>query len=296
MSTPAPQDNASFNASGQIGARIGIAGSAGGVNDNAGVFRTDVGGIVIQIIREGDPAPDGVGNFETFQPVTMNDSGQVAINTSLTNAGNTVVGIFLGDGVGPLAQIARAGDPIPDGTADFLEFDDPAVNNAGQVLFGAALGTIDTTDGLYLYDGTGPLTQIARIGDPTPDGAATFTNFNSRPSLNDSLGLVNVIREGDAFLDSTILRLNFGEQIREDEYSGFNDLGEVAFAYTLVNGDSGIAIWTVPEPATGVLLLPGLMLFTRRARHRHRMQHPTNRRTFCQMAQAKGVGPWELDR
>ena len=264
---------------------LGIAGAADRSRraffcPNAGVFRTDVGGIVIQIIREGDPAPDGVGNFETFQPVTM----------------NTVVGIFLGDGVGPLAQIARAGDPIPDGTADFLEFDDPAVNNAGQVLFGAALGTIDTTDGLYLYDGTGPLTQIARIGDPTPDGAATFTNFNSRPSLNDSLGLVNVIREGDAFLDSTILRLNFGEQIREDEYSGFNDLGEVAFAYTLVNGDSGIAIWTVPEPATGVLLLPGLMLFTRRARHRHRMQHPTNRRTFCQMAQAKGVGPWELDR
>ena len=236
------------------------------------------------VAKTGDPAPDGNGVFFAFEAPAVHNSGLAASEGFLTpNTPNTGRGIFLGNGVDPLLQLARRLDPTPDGNRRFpgtrpdgngtffglgFNFSEIAVNDRGQIAFYARL--INTDNG-------------------AADDAGIFF-------FDDSLGLVNVIREGDAFLDSTILRLNFGEQIREDEYSGFNDLGEVAFAYTLVNGDSGIAIWTVPEPATGVLLLPGLMLFTRRARHRHRMQHPTNRRTFCQMAQAKGVGPWELDR
>ena len=168
-------------------------------------------------MRAGDPTPDGVGMFETFQPVTMNDAGQVAINTSLTNAGNTVVGIFLGNGTAPLMQIVRAAEAIPDGSTVFSEFNDPEVNNAGQVVFGAFLGgppgTVYMDTGIYLSDGSDGLAQIARVGDRTPNGAAAFTRFASRPSLNDAgdvvfiAGLTDAATGGDqrsACIEATI--------------------------------------------------------------------------------------------
>ena len=89
----------------------------------------------------------------------------------------------------------------------------------------------------------------ATFAIPTADRSTIMAYFFH----DDTLGLLTVIREGDSFLDSTI-RLNFGEMIREAEKSGLNDRGEVAFAYTLVNGEQGVAIWTVPEPSAAWLL------------------------------------------
>ena len=84
---------------------------------------------------------------------------------------------------------------------------------------------------------------------------------------DDLLGLLQVARKGDAFLGSTITSLDFKPSITEDgdEQSGFNNLGQIAFAFDLADGREGIALWTIPEPATLALLgLGGLFLGARR--------------------------------
>ena len=56
--------------------------------------------------------------------------------------------------------------------------------------------------------------------------------------------------------------------IRRDEGSGLNNLGQVAYAYTLADGRQGVAVWTpIPEPGvvmTGLALL-SLAALRRRA-------------------------------
>jgi hypothetical protein len=50
-----------------------------------------------------------------------------------------------------------------------------------------------------------------------------------------------------------------------DEQSGFNESGipRIAYRFSLADGRSGIAIWTLPEPATWALLILGSPLFFR---------------------------------
>ncbi|MCA9237510.1 MAG: PEP-CTERM sorting domain-containing protein, partial [Planctomycetales bacterium] len=135
-------------------------------------------------------------------------------------------------------QIARTGDAAPAGPGNFTSFvNAPALNEAGQAAFLAGLGGfgVDSTNdfGIYLYD--------------------------------DILGLLTVAREGDPFLGSTITGLKF-KNGRADEYNGFNNLGQIAYWFQLANGNSGIALFTIPEPTTTALLaLGGLTLLLRRS-------------------------------
>ncbi len=71
--------------------------------------------------------------------------------------------------------------------------------------------------------------------------------------------LDKVIEEGDPLSSSTVTDLAF--------HRGLNDLGEIAFKYTLDNGVVGIAIAQIPEPTTIALLFAGgATLLVRRRR------------------------------
>jgi hypothetical protein len=70
-----------------------------------------------------------------------------------------------------------------------------------------------------------------------------------------------ILGVGDALFGSAIRVLNVNLQ----DLEAFNNRGEVAFAYTLANGLSGVAVITVPEPgAAALLLLPAVALLRRR--------------------------------
>ena len=289
----------SLNDAGQVAFFAIFTGTSGGGSDNSGIYRS--GGTtdgLTQIVREGQTAPDGNGRFSLFDisPV-LNDAGQTAFNATLTGTSSDA-GIFLSDDTASgLTQIARAGQVVPGGNGSFSGFFGPALNDAGQAGFYARLtGTSGgSSDDIGIFRGDGTLIdQVARTGDAAPGGGGdsdgVLSAFVSRLALNeegqvafladidlgdggsinderglffhdDQLGLISVIRTGDAFGGSTIK--NF---LVSTDGDLLNASGQVAYAYTLDDGREGVAIWTVPEPAaTGLLGLASLALLLRRA-------------------------------
>ena len=64
-------------------------------------------------------------------------------------------------------------------------------------------------------------------------------------------GLQQVVRTGDVLEGSTITNVYFNGAVNststvspDRSLSGMNDVGQVAFSYTLANGNDGMAIWT----------------------------------------------------
>ena len=149
------------------------------------------------IALEGDSIPGApVGTtFGFFNSVaSLNNQGEVALNTILTGAGVAPTNnqaIFSNAG-GTSSLVVREGDiaPVSEGSVFFsaLSFSDPALNSQGEITFQADL----TGDGVNLVNnraiftgGTGALSLVARTGDAVPgaEGTVLFT-FNSI-SLND---------------------------------------------------------------------------------------------------------------
>jgi hypothetical protein len=219
-------------------------------NTASGVFvSANNGGAVSAVAAEGGTAPDGNGSYDLFSPdVAINDAGQVAFKALLaataggssgTSADN--IGLFIGDGTGSVEQVVRRGQAAPDGNGVFSNPDDPALNDAGQAAFIA------------------PLTNT--LGGATDDNGLFF--------YDPSLGLIQVVREGDAMLGSTVTELAFnnGAGGRGEERSGLNNAGQVAYSFELADGTEGVAIWTVPEPSSlAALGVAGLLLSSRRRR------------------------------
>jgi hypothetical protein len=220
-----------LNDGGQIAFLTGLTSTIGGVTDNRGIFRSD-GVSTTQIVRTGQAAPGGPGQFSRLSSPALNAQGRTAFLAELTGAGGPGIreGIFCGDGA-TLIQIARAGQFVPDGNGSFLEFSagdffvSPlAVNDAGQIAFYA---------------------DIAGTSGGASDNSAIFF-------YDENLGLLQVAREGAPLLGSIITSLSFSSSIGglSNERSGLNNRGRVAYQFGLADGRGGIAIWTIPEPAS----------------------------------------------
>jgi len=255
-----------------------------------GLFRGD-GNSVAEVVREGSVTPSGNGTFGRFDLTApaFNNAGEAAFVASLNDtalAAADNVGLFRGDGV-TMTEIVRKGDTVPGGDGRFLEIaPNVALNDAGQVLFAAALsGASGGTDaGIFIGDG-GELISIARFGGAAPGGEGTFSDFipvtlalnaagqavfmalidlPSGIGATDATGLffydranglLPVARTGDTLADKgeiSALLLNGGTWFMGDEGSGLNDQGQVAYRFTAA-GNIGIAIWSAvsatPPPA-----------------------------------------------
>jgi len=190
---------------------------------------------IIQVAREGDPAPDSNGTFSSFvdiNPEGPNERGQATFFGFLTGTnggGSDNGGIFVADSRG-IIQVARKGDPAPDSNGTFSGFSIPQGPNArGQATFnGFLIGTSDN-EGIFVADSKG-IIQVAREGDPAPDGNGTFSSFVINPEgpnergqatflgdltgtngggsdntgifVADSRGIIQVARKGDPAPDS----------------------------------------------------------------------------------------------
>lgn len=292
---PSPDANGTFsfgfslaniNDSGQGVFMGSLTDTQGGASDDQGIFFFDDGLGLLQVVREGDAAPDANGSFLRFYRPAISEVGQTAFRASLTGTDENV-GIFRANGVdGTTVQIARNGDTAPDNNGRFFDFLDPALNNAGQAVFYASLSETDggssDDSGLFRSDGATDFVQIAREGAVTPDANGFFSEF-SDPAFNeagqaaflanlsgtsgsltddtglffydDALGLSKVIREGDFYLGSVVVGLDFNSTVNSNsvesdgnERSGLNDLGQVAYRFDLADGRSGIAIWSPRDP------------------------------------------------
>lgn len=225
--------------------------TAGGGDTNLGIslYKDET---TQELIRKGDIVPSGNGTFGTFGIFLgvfgsdFNNSDNVAFYSQLnnTNSGNDDnLAIFLTqDGI--LKEVVRRGQPAPDGNGVFsvpgsIDSPAPTLNDSGQVIF------------FTTYNNT--------VGDSPANTAIVFYDAN--------LGLQDVVRQGDSVLGSAVTRVDINQfslfsANQDGTGRSLNDRGEVAFRFSLADGRSGIALWSIPEPATAYLLLLAMLTGT----------------------------------
>ena len=203
------------------------------------------------------------GNFTEIGPGSINDNGDIAFVGFVSAPGRS--GIFLWSAsTQTVGAIAQDGDPAPGGgTLQFLnvqEFDYvPAINNAGQVAFGAnVVNVLNPAEGVFLFSG-GTLSFVARPDSAAPGGGTFFDAFS--PSLNAN-GEVAFV--GDTTLTSGVYFFSGGTTsivaVIGDPAPGggnftfpgvfaigINNQGEVVFDGLLSTGSIGVFLAT-PQP------------------------------------------------
>ncbi|QDS97003.1 DUF7453 family protein [Adhaeretor mobilis] len=286
-----------------------LAGLSGSSNTENGIFRGDGDSPLEQIVRGGQQAPGNNGAFSSFSDIGLNESGQVAFLATLrdTVAGSSDNrGVFLGDGSAVPREIARSGKVIGDGNETLTGFVGLTTNNRSEVAFRAGLANtlLGNVSAIFLGNGSEPLTEIVRAGQLAPDGDGTFSTF-SDPVLNDQgqvaftaslantapnsggsgiflfddeLGLIQVAREREPFIEGEIISFQFSQTEASSglKRSGLNQISQLALLVSNTGGPGGIAVISeiiVPEPTTiSICIAAGLGLLT--TRHR---RYPKNR-------------------
>lgn len=300
---PAPDGNGEFeffprtspllNDVGHVVFRADLANTNGGGSDDEGLFFSD--GDLTTLVRTGDATPGGSGVFTQLGVAQLNNQGAAAFTARFTST-SSGGGIFFWHPTIGLTPIAREQQSAPDGAGVFQRFESFSLNNNDQVAFVAEIpnGTRDGGEGLFVADSQSNHRLIVRDGQPLPDGDGQFYGF-SQPIINDSgqiafhataFGaagrpasdeallfynpnheLVQIARLGDPAFGSTITNLWFTQDDpgTSNIQNGFNDRGEVAYAFSLADGRQGIALWTpVPEPTSCLALLAAAGMATLR--------------------------------
>lgn len=237
---------AALNDNGYVAFPASLAGTPGGINDDEGLFigngklMRGARSSATQIVREGERTPNNDGYFYSFAgfntspALEINNENQVAFRAiAIKDGGGSYDALFRWN-AGALTEIAREGNPAPDGNGNLYELTQyPAFNNHGQLAF---LGTLEETQG----------------GNTDNQGLFFF---------DDALGLLQVARAGDELLGSMIIYLQFSGGYLGGKRSGFNDGGDVAFSFGLADGRYGVAVWSVvPEPGRGMILVVGSLV------------------------------------
>jgi hypothetical protein len=219
----------------------------------AGLYMVANGQLTMPV-PDSAPIPGGTGIFGTISSNSINDHGDIAF---LAQAFPVPNGMFLLSN-GQFTTIARAGDPAPGGGAFDLGFPDPRlgpiVSNDGDVVFGDDLNTGSRS--IFLYS-KGTLTKLVGPGDPSPDGS-TFVSADA-PTINSSgevaFAGVTVANGNGAFLISggAISKVAVtGDTLHGDaltfvDLPQINDLGDIAFAADLLNGDTVVFLARPPK-------------------------------------------------
>lgn len=156
-----------------------------------GIFLAS-GGSLSKVIAEGDMTPVG-GSFSFFGgylALALNDAGAMAFRALLTGGiplanGSVPQGIFVASRGGTVSKVAAVGDPTPVG-GTFASFTPPALNNAGEVTFGATLADGAVLQGVFLVS-QGQIIPVVAEGDLTPAGGrfALAVGVSPPPGLND---------------------------------------------------------------------------------------------------------------
>lgn len=262
---------------------------------------------------QGSPRGDGILFGPQNYCFAFNDLGQIAYYTF--DAADPEDGLSYRHAVvrtdgDLLYELARKGDPVPGGNGVFYDFGSyasyarPSLNNIGELAFLCHISETandEAGDNALVVSGHDghSLTLVARDGEPAPDGNGKFafglstTRSSLTPILND-LGQVAFLTSftdtvaGSADDSALLLRTGdntqviaregndlLGSQIKELSGFDLNNHGQVAYRFSLVDGRSGIALWSTPEPTTGCLMCLGAIIYMlRRSDFRRSIEHP----------------------
>src|SRR6266581_3515755 len=167
--------------------------------------------ILQRVVVAGQPAPGG-GVFERFSievlPVVapVNSHGHVAFFATILR-GRTSEGYFRATGR-RIDTIAAQGDAAPGGGtfSGFGRHPIPALNEAGDVAFAAAVSGGKTVEGIFATTGR-RLRAVAVVGGAAPGIASgTFANLDA-PALNDrgDVAFLATVRRGRETVEAIYL-------------------------------------------------------------------------------------------
>lgn len=139
---------------------------------NTGIFRGD-GVSLVQLVREGDPAPGGgtIGNFPQLSGATGDGRAVFYADLPTFQSG---WGLFVADGVA-LSEIARKGNVIAPLASALRTLGSIEVNEAGEIVFFAGLE--DLSGVLLRFAPATGLQVLVHTGDVLPGGAGTLSSF-----------------------------------------------------------------------------------------------------------------------
>ena len=232
---PTPDGNGTFNAplapfindSGQVA----FVSSAQGITGSYHALYFGNGTALTEIARTGQPAP-GLGGeaFDQFEWVYLNNPGQVAF-TAITCCTPAIY--RWSPTTGTVTNLIRKGQAAPDGNGviDLLHGSESSpveLNDQGQIAFISFVigGSLFNDTGIFFYDDTLGLLQVARIGDPLLGSSVKTLNLATGAS-----------------------RANLAGAAAGRAFSPLNNHGQVAYSFVLADGRAGVAVWTPPAIA-----------------------------------------------
>lgn len=221
-------------------------------------------GTVTEILSTTDELNLGsmITSYQSFATPVLDPSGfRMAVAGALTKVAGEITKqnddvLLFHNGVA-LSLIAREGQPLSgdDGAPLFSSFQDPAVNDVGRLAFVAGLKgpgvNAKNKSALFVGDGTGNPTVLARLGSEAPDLAGTpqegvvFSKFVSYAVASGATGRVILLAEvkGTGVTKKNKLRLfaqlytgNFVEILRNG--ASIND-GPAVTSFSLLNALPG---------------------------------------------------------
>ena len=171
-----------LNNAGQVAFTATLSDTSAGGQDDGGIYRGSGGGVT-QIDREFTTQ---VVHYTPHGPADMNSSGQVAyVSTRGYNTPQLDYQLLRGDGA-TVHTVVNSGESVPNDFGLFETFANPAINEVGNIAFFATISDANLNDqGVFRSNVEGPLTQIARSGQVSPDGVSQIVSFNHL-ALNDS--------------------------------------------------------------------------------------------------------------
>ena len=233
------RDTPKINASGETAFFASIPGP-GEFGFVQGVFSTGSGELQ-QVAIEGAQVPGaepGVVfgfNLSYRNEVLLNDAGQTAFVSYLTDANLEFQTAIFRERSGDLELVARTGDQVPRAEDGLLFYNlnfDLEFNAAGQVAFLALLTTdqvIQSHRAIFATDLDGQLIEVVRSGD--------LIDVNDDPMVED-LREVRFLRFSED--NSSIGGMRFSNGGRSS--SGFNDSGQLAFIAEFADGSQAVLV------------------------------------------------------
>jgi hypothetical protein len=157
-------------------------------------------------------------------------------------------GLVIADEAG-VFNVARAGTMLPDGSAFYTSVRHAALNDLGQVVFEASVGSNPvngSTDGIFLYE----------------DGDTRTIVSTATPFLGSTITSLNLFSTSDT-----------DESYLSQSRRTFNNLGRVAYRFTLADGREGVAVWSIPEVPASYLAIVAALTVVAMHRRGH-LSHP----------------------
>jgi hypothetical protein len=170
-----------FNSTG----KVLFSGNLSGATSNYGLFLKNAADPAQVVIYRSQTVPGRSEQFNSINVARLNDSDNVALNSSLTG-GSTSSGWFLGSGTAAPVTIVLQGDSTPiGGTYGPMNSSVPRFSNSGQLVFGADLPG-SNINGIFLWNGS-TFQGIVNTDADLPSGANTTFRFAVQSASDDEV-------------------------------------------------------------------------------------------------------------